>query len=71
VKATCYQVELRLDDSDVLSCSHEHPAYAVALVNKDSVVIHDHSYMEEGKTFSYDRGAPKGGDKPEHQKAWS
>jgi len=71
VKATCYQVELRLDGSDVLSCSHEHPAYAVALINKDSVVIHDHSYMEEGKAFSYDRGAPKGGDKPEHQRAWS
>ncbi len=71
VKATCYQVELRLDGSDVLSCSHEHPAYAVALINKDSVVIHDHSYMEEGKAFSYDRGAPKGSDKPEHQKVWS
>jgi len=27
--------------------------------------------MEEGKAFSYDRGAPKGSDKPEHQKAWS
>ena len=58
VKASCYQVELRLDGKKNLTCSHENPAYAVVQINSDSVVIHDHSYMEENKTFIYDRGAP-------------
>ena len=70
VKATCYQVGLRLDGSDQLTCSFENSAYAVVLAGADSVVVNDHSYMEEDKTFDYDRGVPDDGS-ADHQKGWS
>ena len=71
VKAICYQVELRLDGCPNLTCSHENPAYAVVLIGRDSVIIHDHSFTEEGKTFDYNRGKPEDGEIPEHQKEWN
>jgi len=72
VKATSHQVALVVDDTTLLKCSHENPAYAVVLVGDDSVVIHDHSYFEEDTVFDYDRGEPEGGDgPPDHQKDWA
>ncbi|MDD9877937.1 MAG: phosphodiesterase [Magnetovibrio sp.] len=72
VKATSHQVATVLGDASPLVCSTENPAYAVALIDRDTVVIHDHSYMEEDTAFVYDRGVPKGQDAPpEHQKSWS
>ena len=71
VKAICYQVELRLDGSPNLTCSYENPAYALVLIGPDSVIIHDHSFTEEDKTFDYNRGIPEGGEMPEHQKEWN
>lgn len=72
VKATCYQVALEINQSPALVCTHENPAYAVVLVGDDSVVIHDHSYMEEDKVFDYERGWPDDADTPpDHQKDWT
>lgn len=70
VKATAHQIGLVLDETTPLMCSTENPAYAVVLIGKDSVVIHDHSYLEEDTIFAYDRGAPAEGV-PDHQKDWT
>jgi len=71
VKATAHQVGLVLDDQTPLQCTLENPAYAVVLVGDDSVVIHDHSYLEEDAIFDYERGAPDSeGGPPAHQKDW-
>jgi len=72
VKATSHQVALVVDDTTMLKCSHENPAYAVVLIGEDSVVIHDHSYFEEDTVFDYERGDPDGEDgPPDHQKDWA
>ncbi|MEK9753942.1 MAG: phosphodiesterase [Rhodospirillaceae bacterium] len=71
VKATAHQVAPIFDAESKLTASRELPAYAVALIGPDGVVVHDHSYMEEDAVIAYDRGAPAGGTVPEHQKDWS
>jgi Icc protein len=71
VKATAHQVAPIFDDTTRLTASRELPAYAVALIGPDGVVVHDHSYLEEDTVIEYDRGAPDGGAVPDHQKGWS
>jgi len=71
VKATAHQVGLVLDETTPLRCTLENPAYAVVVVGNESVVVHDHSYLEEDTIFDYERGAPTDADgPPEHQKDW-
>ncbi len=72
LKSTAHQSSLTLDPNTPLTSSYELPAYAVVLIDPESVVIHDHSYMEEDKSFLYDRGIPEGATAPpEHQRDWS
>ena len=44
-------------DAPLTGCP-ENPAYAVVLISDEAVVIHDHSYLEEGNEFEYVRGFP-------------
>lgn len=64
LKATAHQTELTLDPDAPLICTPENPAYAVVLISDEAVVIHDHSFMEEGNEFEYVRGYPVAADKP-------
>ena len=71
VKATGFQVELKLDPDAPLTGSVENPAYAVVLISDDGVVVHDHSFLEEGKDFEYHYGMPAGStESPAHQQEW-
>jgi len=71
VKATAHQIALTLAPDAPLISSRENPAYAIVLIDKDGVIIHDHSYFDEDKTFTYERGSPGGGEeKPAHQNNW-
>ena len=58
LKATAHQVELTLDPDAPLTGCLENPAYAVVLISDEAVVIHDHSYLEEGNEFEYVQGFP-------------
>ncbi len=71
VKATAHQVAPIFDTKTKLTASRELPAYAVCLIDDAGVVIHDHSFLEEDAVIEYDRGAPGGGDIPDHQKGWA
>ena len=51
VKATAHQISLIVDDYSPLTACRENPAYAVVLVSKNAVIIHDHSYLEEDSAF--------------------
>lgn len=71
LKSTAHQSSLTLAPDAPLTSSYELPAYAVVLISPESVVIHDHSFMEEDKAFLYDRGIPEGATAPpEHQRDW-
>lgn len=61
VKSTAHQVVAELNDDGPLISSREMPAYAVVLVTTESVAVHDVSFLEEDKAFSYqrDRGRPE------------
>ena len=72
LKATAHQSAFLMDPDLPLTSSLELPNYAVVLAGSDSVVIHDHSYMEEDKAFTYNRGIPEGASAPPaHQKNWN
>lgn len=58
LKATAHQTELTLDPDAPLICCPENPAYAVVLISDETVVIHDHSFLEEGNEFEYVHGFP-------------
>lgn len=58
LKSTAHQTALTTDPDAPLTCILENPAYAVVLVSADAVVIHDHSFLEEGGEFDYDAGSP-------------
>ena len=71
VKATAHQLAFTLDPEAPIISSRENPNYAVVLISEDSLIVHDHSYLDEDKAFSYDRGTPEGTDEPpEHQSDW-
>jgi len=71
VKATAHQLALTLDPDAPIISSRENPNYAVVLISENSVVIHDHSYFDEDKAFTYDRGVPEDSDGPPlHQTGW-
>ncbi|WP_116474359.1 phosphodiesterase [Zobellella maritima] len=46
-----HQVVLDLTTPDRLAFNHEPPAYAVALLDRDQVVIHDHEFMDMSARF--------------------
>jgi len=72
VRATAHHTALTLDANTPLTVCHEKPGYAAVLIGEDSVVVHDHSYLEEGGEFAYDRGIPDNADEaPEHQRDWN
>ena len=71
VRATAHHTALTLDPETPLTVCHENPGYAAVLIGDDSVVIHDHSYLDEGGEFEYHRGIPDDADEaPEHQRGW-
>ena len=71
LKATAHQTALLLKPDLPLTSSSELPNYAVVLIDEGNVVIHDHSFLEEDKSFLYERGIPQGeSEPPDHQKDW-
>ena len=71
LKATGFQVELILNSDAPLTGSAENPAYAIVLISDDAVVVHDHSFLEEGMDFEYYFVAPAGAAKPPAHKQQS
>lgn len=61
VKSTAHQVVAELNDDGPLISSREMPGYAVVLLAAESVAVHDVSFIEEDKAFTYerDRGRPE------------
>lgn len=55
VKSTAHQVTAEIHSDLPLISSRECPAYAVVLIDDDTVCVHDISYLEKDKAFSYDR----------------
>jgi 3',5'-cyclic-AMP phosphodiesterase len=71
VKATAHQLAFTLDPDAPIISSREDPNYAVVLLSENGVIIHDHSYFDEDKAFTYDRGTPDGYEgPPQHQADW-
>jgi len=71
LKATAYQTELNLVPDAPFGVCRENPAYGVVLVSEDAVVVHDHSFLEEGQEFEYVRGFSAGTtEPPPHQRDW-
>jgi 3',5'-cyclic AMP phosphodiesterase CpdA len=71
LKSTGYQTELNLDPDAPLTGSTENPAYAIVLISDDAVVVHDHSFLEEGMDFEYHYGKPADStEPPAHQQDW-
>lgn len=58
VKATSFQIGLVLDNETPVQGTVEDPAYAIVLVDQDSVVVHDHSYFDDEKIFDFASGPP-------------
>lgn len=62
LRGTNHQTWLDLVTADDCVGSHEPPAYAVALLGRDSTVVHFHDYLDPGPKFSL--GPPLGGNAP-------
>ena len=58
MKATSFQIGLVLDNETPAQGTVEDPAYAIVLVDQDSVVVHDHSYFDDDKIFDFASGPP-------------
>lgn len=51
VRGLNHQVALDLDVEDTYLFNHEPPAYAIALLGDDNVVIHNHDFMDTSEVF--------------------
>ena len=51
MRGTNHQVALDFTVADHVPGSHEPPAYAVVLIDRDTVVVHFHDYMDESERF--------------------
>lgn len=47
-----HQVVLDLETEEGLLFNHEPPAYAIALIDAENVVIHNHDFMDDSEKFS-------------------
>lgn len=52
IRATNHQVWLDFNQTDHIPGSHEPPAYAIALIEHDQIVIHTHDFMDASPKFS-------------------
>lgn len=52
--ATAHQVLLQFHVPEEVPGSHEPPAYGVVLVDRDSLVIHTHAYLDRSRRFLLD-----------------
>jgi Icc protein len=55
LRATSHSFRLDFTPAEPLVTTHENPGYSVVLLSGESVVVHDHSYLEEGEAFEYKR----------------
>ena len=53
LRAVSHAFRLDFGPSTKLVKTHENPGYSVVLLRGDTVVVHDHSYLEEGAAFEY------------------
>lgn len=60
IRGTNHQVWLDFDATETIPASQEPPAYAVALIDQDSVVVHFHDYLDASK--KYDLGSTRYAD---------
>ena len=52
IRATNHQVWLDFKQKDQIPGSHEPPAYAIALIEHDQIVIHTHDFMDASPKYS-------------------
>ena len=52
IRATNHQVWLDFKECDHIPGSYEPPAYAIALIERDQVVIHTHDFLDDSRKFS-------------------
>jgi 3',5'-cyclic AMP phosphodiesterase CpdA len=53
LRAVSHAFRLDFGPAPRLVKTHENPGYSVVLLKGDTVVVHDHSYLEEGPDFEY------------------
>jgi len=53
LRAVSHSFRLDFNPGRDLVKTHENPGYSVVLLRGETVVIHDHSYLEEGAAFEY------------------
>lgn len=53
LRAVSHAFRLDFGPTERLVKTHENPGYSVVLLRGETVVIHDHSYLEEGAAFEY------------------
>jgi 3',5'-cyclic AMP phosphodiesterase CpdA len=54
LRGTNHQVGFELDPTGEHLCSHEPPAYAVVLVERETLIVHTHDYLDASPRFRFD-----------------
>ncbi len=58
VKSTAHQTSLNLKTEQLKVSIGESPSYAVVLIANDSVIVHDHCFLNEDQIIEYQKGIP-------------
>ena len=51
--STNHQVDLVLHHQDTLAGTQEQPAYAVVLVDEESVLVHTHHFLDRSQKYDF------------------
>lgn len=51
LRSTCHQVWLDFTSTEYIPGSYEPPAYAVVLIDEDSIIVHNHDYLDASEKF--------------------
>lgn len=63
LRATSHQVWLDFDAKADIPGSHEPPAYAVVLIRSDTVIVHNHDFLDASPKFLLGEQVPTSGDR--------
>jgi 3',5'-cyclic AMP phosphodiesterase CpdA len=51
LRSTCHQVWLDFIETEAIPGSHEPPAYAIVLIEKDQLVVHTHDFLDASEKY--------------------
>lgn len=51
LRSTCHQVWLDFNATEMIPGSHEPPAYSIALIDKDQLVVHTHDFLDSSPKY--------------------